>query len=82
MHERKKIMMDKSDCCVALPGGVGTFEELLEAITWRKIKIIDKPIFIVNTLNYYDDLIKMLEKSMEENFLDKKFCKLLKLIFN
>jgi uncharacterized protein (TIGR00730 family) len=46
MHERKKIMMERSDASIALPGGIGTFEELLEAITWNKLKLNPKPVFI------------------------------------
>ena len=46
MHERKKIMMEKSDASIALPGGIGTLEELLEAITWNKLKLNPKPVYI------------------------------------
>jgi len=65
MHTRKRIMMEKSDCCIALPGGIGTFDELFEAITWNKLKLNPKPVIIVNTLGYYDPVIEMLEKSIK-----------------
>eukprot|EP01080_Neovahlkampfia_damariscottae_P001832 gene1832-974_t len=73
MHERKKIMMERSDASIALPGGIGTFEELLEAITWNKLKLNPKPVFILNINGYYDNLIKMLDKSIEEKFLNTKY---------
>lgn len=69
MHERKEKMAFMSDAAVALPGGCGTMEELLEAITWKQLGIFTKPIIIVNTNNYFDPLIQMLEKAVNENFM-------------
>jgi uncharacterized protein (TIGR00730 family) len=69
MHERKFMMMQESDGIVALPGGSGTFEELLEAITWKRLGLITLPIVIANLNNYYAPMIEMLEKSVEENFM-------------
>lgn len=72
MHERKKLMLENIDALVALPGGSGTLEELLEAVTLKRLGIFTKPIVIVNTNNYYDPLKEMLEKCIRENFMADK----------
>ena len=72
MHERKEIMARMSDACVALPGGVGTLEELLEIITWKQLGLYSKPIVILNVNNYYGDLLAMLRKAASENFIHSK----------
>lgn len=69
MHERKEKMAQMADAVVALPGGCGTFEELLEAITWKQLGIISSPIVILNTNGYYDPLIEMLHRAVAENFM-------------
>ena len=69
MHERKEIMAERSDACIALPGGVGTLEELLEVITWKQLGIYLKPIIILNVDGYYDALLAQLEKAVEERFM-------------
>lgn len=69
MHERKEKMAFMSDAAVALPGGCGTFEELLEVITWKQLGIFTKPIIIVNINGYYDPLIEMLNRAIEERFM-------------
>ena len=69
MHNRKNKLLSESDCIVALPGGCGTFEELLEAITWKRLGLIISPVIIVNIRNYFDPLIEMLEKSIRETFM-------------
>jgi len=69
MHERKEKMAFMSDAAVALPGGCGTMEELLEVITWKQLGIFIKPIIIVNLEGYFDALIAMLERAVEENFM-------------
>ena len=58
-----------ADAVVALPGGCGTLEELLEAITWKQLGIITSPIIILNTDGYYDALIEMLDKAVAERFM-------------
>ena len=68
MHSRKQTMADKSDACIALPGGVGTLEELLEIITWKHLGLYTKPIVILNTCGYYDHLLAMLAKANKEHF--------------
>ena len=70
MHERKEMMMDMSDAVVALAGGCGTLEEILEAITWRRLGLFNGPAIILNTNGYYDHLIKQLELTIEEKFMN------------
>jgi uncharacterized protein (TIGR00730 family) len=69
MHQREEIMISRADCIVALPGGCGTFEELLQAITWKRLKIISAPIIVVNLKKYYNPLIQQLNKAVDENFM-------------
>ncbi|QDU67849.1 TIGR00730 family Rossman fold protein [Engelhardtia mirabilis] len=69
MRERKHLMLHESDAVVALPGGCGTFEELFEAMTLKRLGLYAGPIVIVNTLGYYDRLIGFLEQSVEEHFM-------------
>lgn len=69
MHERKEKMAAMADAVVALPGGCGTMEELLEVITWKRLGIFSKPIIICNTDGYFDPLIEMLNRSVDENFM-------------
>ena len=76
MHERKSLMAEKSDAVIALPGGCGTLEELLEIITWRQLGLYNKPIVILNVNGYYDDLIRMLEKAISESFMREEHKKM------
>jgi len=69
MHERKAMMAEKSDAFVALPGGIGTYEELFEIITWAQLAIHRKPIAIVNVENFYTPLLAMLNHGMQEGFI-------------
>jgi len=69
MHERKQLMAEMSDGVIALPGGCGTLEELLEIITWKQLGIYLKPIVILNVNGYFDPLLDMLQKAIEENFM-------------
>jgi len=69
MGERKKQMFAMSDAVVALPGGVGTLEELTESITLKQLGLFSGPIIILNTLNYYKSLIEFFEQMISEKFL-------------
>jgi uncharacterized protein (TIGR00730 family) len=69
MHERKRTMADLSDGIIALPGGVGTLEELLEIITWKQLGLYLNPIVILNVNGYYDGLLSMLDHAVEERFM-------------
>ena len=72
MHERKAKFLQDIDGLVALPGGSGTLEELLEAITLKRLGQFTKPIVILNTNGYYGPLKQMLEKCVNEKFMHKK----------
>ena len=82
MHERKHILAQMSQAVIALPGGCGTMEELLEAITWRQLNLAPKPIVLLNTLGYYDDLVAMLNHAIEHGFMKKSHYRLWRLAQN
>lgn len=69
MHQRKKTMAELSDAVITLPGGCGTLEELLEIITWKQLGLYLNPIVILNIKGYFDPLLQMMDKAMEENFM-------------
>jgi len=69
MHERKALMADLSDAFVALPGGVGTFEELFEAITWTQLGLHRKPCGLLNVDGFYDGLLQFLDHAWAEGFI-------------
>lgn len=69
MGERKRRMFELSDAVVAMPGGVGTLEELTEAITLKQLGLFNGPVVILNTINYYDSLIEFLDNMIDGNFL-------------
>ena len=69
MHDRKRLMAERADVFLALPGGIGTFEELFEVWTWRQLGYHDKPIGILNIAGYYDRLLDFLSSSVTEEFL-------------
>ena len=69
MHERKLKMHELSDGIITLPGGYGTLEELFEMITWAQLGLHQKPIGILNTNGFYDDLLKMIRKMVDQGFL-------------
>ncbi|MGO9454191.1 MAG: TIGR00730 family Rossman fold protein [Candidatus Binataceae bacterium] len=72
MHERKRLMISEVDAVVALPGGCGTFEELFEAIAWKRLGIYGGPIVIVNGHDFYRPCIELLERSISERFMDER----------
>ncbi len=82
MHERKKKLLEGTDAVIALPGGSGTFEELLEAISLKRLGLYTKPIIIMNIENYYDPLIEMLEKSIRERFMSESHRKMWTVVSN
>ena len=76
MHERKQRMADMSDAVIALPGGCGTLEELMEIITWRQLELYHHPMIILNTNHYYDPLLEMLNRVEDEQFMRLQRCML------
>jgi len=69
MHERKALMAEISDGFIALPGGFGTMDEFCEILTWRQLRIHDKPIGLLNVDGYYDDLLALFDRMTHEGFL-------------
>ncbi len=69
MHERKALMAELSDAFIALPGGFGTYDELFEIITWGQLGIHQKPIGLLNVAGYFDPLLAMIERAIEEGFV-------------
>lgn len=69
MHERKATMVELADAFLALPGGLGTFDELMEVATWGQIGQIDKPVGMLNVAGYYDSMLAMLDHAASEGFL-------------
>lgn len=69
MHERKRTMLRLADAVITLPGGCGTLEELLEAITWKQLGLYLNPIVILNLKGYYDPLLAMFDRAIGEHFM-------------
>ena len=72
LHERKRLMIEAVDAIVALPGGSGTLEELMEAITWKRLGLHGHPIVVVNLRGFFDPLVAQLERCIEERFMDTR----------
>jgi uncharacterized protein (TIGR00730 family) len=69
MHERKRMMMNRADAFLALPGGIGTFEELFEVWAWRQLGYHDKPIGILSSLGYYERMMAFMQDVVREGFM-------------
>lgn len=69
MHERKQMMASLADAVIALPGGCGTLEELFEVITWKQLGLFLKPIVILNVNGFFNPLLEMLNKAVDEHFM-------------
>jgi uncharacterized protein (TIGR00730 family) len=69
MHQRKHLMAERADIFLALPGGIGTLEELFEVWTWRQLGYHNKPVGILNTGGYYNSLLEFLHRSVQQEFL-------------
>ena len=69
MHERKRMMMDRADAFLALPGGIGTFEELFEVWAWRQLGYHDKPIGILSSRGYYERMMAFMQEVVREGFM-------------
>lgn len=77
MHERKTMMFDLSDAFIALPGGLGTLEELFEVMTWAQLGSHGKPCGLLNILNYYGKLMDFLEHTADQGFIHKEHLNIL-----
>jgi uncharacterized protein (TIGR00730 family) len=69
MHERKTLMAELSDAFVGLPGGMGTFDELVEIVTWAQLGLHAKPVICTNIENYFDKMYAMLDYAVQEQFV-------------
>lgn len=69
MHERKSLMAELSDGFIAMPGGFGTLEEVFEVVAWGQLNFHNKPLGLLNVNGYYNNLIKFLDHSVNENFI-------------
>jgi uncharacterized protein (TIGR00730 family) len=69
MHVRKQMMAERADVFLALPGGIGTLEELFEVWTWRQLGYHDQPIGLLNLNGYYDPLLAFMQHTVDEGFL-------------
>ena len=69
MHERKRIMAERADAFLALPGGIGTLEEFFEVWTWRQLGYHDKPVGLLNYKGYYDGLLGFLDSAVSQGFM-------------
>jgi uncharacterized protein (TIGR00730 family) len=72
MHERKALMVELSDGFVALPGGLGTFEEFLEVLTWAQLRIHPKPCGLLNVCGYFAKLVGFLDHAVGEQFIERE----------
>ena len=70
MHERKRLMAERADAFLALPGGIGTFEEFFEVWTWRQLGYHDKPVGLLNLNGYYDSLLAFLATAVQQGFMN------------
>jgi uncharacterized protein (TIGR00730 family) len=80
MHERKQMMFEQSDAFAILPGGFGTLDELFEMITWRQLELHDKPIVLVNVNGYWDPLLALVNRQVEEGFVRPRHLELLRVV--
>lgn len=69
MHQRKQMMAQRSECSIAMPGGCGTLEELLEIITWKQLSLYNKPIVIFNINGFFDSILQQLEHCIAQQFM-------------
>ena len=77
MHERKAMMIDLSDGFIALPGGLGTLEELFEVLTWSQLRFHDKPVGLLNAHGFFDGLVQFVQHLVEQGFLRPAHAELL-----
>lgn len=70
MHERKRLMAEAADAFLALPGGIGTFEELFEVWTWRQLGYHDRPVGLLDTAGYYQPLLAFLDSALKAGFMN------------
>lgn len=76
MHVRKQLMFEESDAFIIMPGGIGTMDEFFEILTWRHLRLHDKPIVIVNIGGYFTPLLALIEHMVEQDFCSRSVTRL------
>lgn len=82
MHQRKRMMFDHSDAFLILPGSIGTLDETIEVITWKQLKLHDKPIILLNADNYWEPFTKLLENIIDHDFTSEQTMDLFHMVNN
>ena len=82
MHERKIEMFMQADCFIIFPGGIGTLEEFFEVYSWKQLRLHEKPIYIYNLNNFWDGLINLIDRLIDENFAGENMKEAYKVIKN
>ena len=80
MHERKARMAELSDGFIVLPGGLGTLDETFEILTWKQLRLHAKPIVLINTDGYWDLFVHLIERQVEEGFVDRAYLGLFRVV--
>ena len=80
MHDRKRIMAERADAFAVLPGGIGTLDEFFEILTWRQLKLHDKPIFLVDVAGYWQPLRALLDHIVAHNFAAELMPRLMEIV--
>lgn len=73
MHQRKMLMFERSDAVIAMPGGPGTLDELMEVLTWRQLGLHSRPVVLLNVKGYWDPLLALLDHVIAHGFADRSF---------
>lgn len=82
MHQRKAFMAEMADAVLAMPGGIGTFDELFEIITWKQLGLFPKPIVILNTNNYFQYFLQLMQHAEEEKFIRNEHHQIWQMVEN
>lgn len=82
IHQRQSLMIEKSQIAIVLPGGSGTMLEFLEIISWKRLGLAINEVILINLFGYYDELIQMLNKSIEYGFMSPEYINLWKTVPN
>ena len=82
MHERKMAMFMQADCFIIFPGGIGTLEEFFEVYSWKQLRLHEKPIYIYNLNNFWDELINLIDRLIDEDFAGEKMKEAYKVVKN
>jgi len=80
MHDRKKMMFERSDAFVVLPGGLGTLDETMEIVTWAQLSLHKKPIVLINYKGFWSPLVDLIHHVVDDGFADPKNANLLKVV--